>query len=81
MKDILNSGEFRKKKLNSSKKPFDFGISIKIDKKYKNTTVLYNEIFKMGLDLSTQYLAIFSRDISFPEIAYNYIKYLKKLSD
>ncbi|EAS05513.2 Noc2p family protein (macronuclear) [Tetrahymena thermophila SB210] len=81
IKDVLNSGEFRKKKTQSTKKPFDFSISLKIDNKYKNTNVLWNEIFKFGLDLSAEYLAIYSRDIGFPEMCYNYIKYLKKLSD
>lgn len=79
IKDILNSGEFRKKKIQSSKKPFDFAISVKIDNKYKNTTVLWNDIFKSSLDMSVEYLAIFSRDIGFPELSYNYIRYLKKL--
>ncbi|KAL4484970.1 hypothetical protein ABPG74_020147 [Tetrahymena malaccensis] len=81
IKDVLNSGEFRKKKTQSTKKPFDFSISLKIDNKYKNTNVLWNEIFKFGLDLSAEYLAIYSRDIGFPEMCYNYIKYLKKLQD
>ena len=43
--------------------------------------MLWNDIFKTALDLSAEYLAVFSRDLAFPEMAYHYIRYLKRLSE
>ncbi len=56
-------------------------LTYKIEKRYEKSTVFWNEYFKYCLELSIEQLAAFSREISFPEVSFGFVKFLRKLSN
>ena len=54
-------------------------LAVRLDKKYERTNVLWNQLFIETLNLGQMSLATFVQNPSFPELSYNYIKFLRKL--
>lgn len=76
----MNANLFEKKLVKSSHlKTYDFILNIKIEKKYAKSAVMWNEVFKQLLDLSVVSLSKYSLNPEFPEMTYNYVKFLTRL--
>jgi len=76
---ILMSSQFTKKKIKVSSKPFDFALGRPMEKKFEKSSGYWNQLFTICMELATLGLALYSRDIGFPEYSYGFTKFLKTL--
>ena len=62
-----------------TKKNFDFFVNIKVDNKYINSSVFWNNTFDQLLEYATIFLSTQTQFLHFPELLISHENFMKKL--
>ena len=76
--EVLNSAEMKKPPKSSTLKPLDFATAYKAPKSYLRTRVYQDGVGEMVVELLSEYFALWSRNIAFPEFALPVVIMLKR---
>eukprot|EP01016_Furgasonia_blochmanni_P040031 TRINITY_DN505_c0_g1_i19.p1 TRINITY_DN505_c0_g1~~TRINITY_DN505_c0_g1_i19.p1 ORF type:complete len:355 (+),score=87.28 TRINITY_DN505_c0_g1_i19:66-1130(+) len=77
---MFKAAEFNKKKLKSTAKPFDFEISLKVQRAHINTDIFFNDLVKRIVQAIIESLALHANKIYFPELVIYTHHELKSIS-
>lgn len=69
LQEILNSTTLTKNPKNANLQAFDFDHNIKANTAYLGTRVYQQGVCEQVIDLASEYLVLYSKSISFPELA------------
>nr|POE52304.1 nucleolar complex protein 2 [Quercus suber] len=76
--EVLNSAEMRKPPKAASLKPLDFETSIRASKAYLRTRVYQDGVGEQVVELLSEFLVLWARNVAFPELATPVIIMLKR---
>lgn len=76
--EVLNSAEMRKSPKSATIKPLDFHVNYKAPKAYLRTRVYQDGVGDQVVELFSEYFALWSTNIAFPEFALPVIIMLKR---
>ncbi|KAB5567019.1 Noc2p family-domain-containing protein [Coniochaeta sp. 2T2.1] len=76
--EVLNSAEMKKSPKQSTLKPLDFAVQYKAPKIYLRTRVYQDGVGEQVVELLSEYFALWSTNIAFPEFALPVVIMLKR---
>ncbi|KAG0326887.1 Nucleolar Complex 2 protein [Podila humilis] len=76
--EVLEGGEMKRAGRKGTLKPLEWDLGFKCSKDYKGTRVYQDGVGEQVFELMTEYFALFSTSISFPELAIPAIVQLKR---
>jgi nucleolar complex protein 2 len=76
--EVLNSAEMKKSPKQSTLKPLDFAVQYKAPKTYLRTRVFQDGVGEQFVELMSEYFALWSTNIAFPEFALPVVIMLKR---